>query len=432
MAFNMPPIVDLEGKNTYPAGGYPIGGKSGKSNQGGNRGRARGGTFGKPKKTSDFFNFQKNMERAQNRNKPKRSGGSIDPRIFGLLAIPGAGNFAATNPSRFTSRMQAPSMPEMPWYNKSLSDFMAQAMGMVGSGGPDYRAQEDAARKNNADVSGRMAALYKLLNEQNEQTLSTVGDVGTANREAMQAATDQATNVISEGASADQAVMESALRQGQNMEGAEGLLANYRTADETQAALGDVSARGKDYMNVANTQAQGADRAFRDNMATLRSQQFDYEGANARNLLNTLAEIETARQQAAQQREAQAASLAAQLYNDDYGRWMDETNYNREIENTAWDRDVYEQDRLDQLNRWQYEQAASNQPVQATLSSGEETAIMNEARRMLMQGGARGYTPEEFNALVDQLRQSRLAAKGVTSGNVVQANTRGRSRGGTF
>ena len=57
---------------------------------------------------------------------------------------------------------------------------------------------------------------------------------------------------------------------------------------------------------------------------------------------------------------------------------------------------------------------------------------MNEARRMLMQGGARGYTPEEFNALVDQLRQSRLAAKGVTSGNVVQANTRGRSRGGTF
>ena len=328
-------------------------------------------------------------------------------------------------------------MPELPWYNKTLNDFLSQAMGMVGSG-PDFSGQENAARKNNADVSGRMAALYKLLNEQNVADMGSAAEVGDANRAAMQAATDQATGVIQDGASADQAVMEAALRQGQNMQGVEGLLANYRTADETQAALGDVSARGQDYMNVANTAAQNADTGFRNNMATLRSQHYDYEGANARNLLSQLAEIETMRAQAAQDREARAQSFAMQLMNDDYGRWMDQTRYNSDIEQTAWDRGVYEQDRLDSMSQLQQEQAMRNQPQtqSQSLSAQEEAMLFKQATAQAKGNGIAQPDYEDIMVIFEQLRNRYLGTKGISGGGAIQANTAGtapgRARGGFF
>lgn len=342
----------------------------------------------------------------------------LDTSLFGLLGVPGAGAIANSNPSRFGSRLANPltstgaESDGVDWYGKSASDFLAQALGMLPGSGDLYAKQEEAARKNNSEVSAKMQALYRYLNSQNESDLAGSGAIHDANRAAMQAATDQATQTISEGANADAAVMEQAIRNGQNMTGLEGLLANYKAADSTQSALGDVSSRGQEFMNIANTGATNADTGYRNNMATLRSQTLGYENANGRNLLQQLAEIDTARLQAEQERQLRAASLASQLYGDDYGKWSDETTYNRDMERDAWDRSVYEQDRQDQIDQYQNDllmqmnqgQSAVTVPAQMQKQLWEQAVANNSTL-----GSTRQPDPAAVQAEYQRLIQEYLA-----------------------
>ena len=343
-------------------------------------------------------------------SKPRRGGGGSFGRDYGAIIDRnatqrknenrGIGEVGQVGKDRSSGPVPQPEQPE--WFNGSLADYLAQALGMVGSGVGGIEARQASARQQQAEGDAKIAAMYAQLDAALAQRIPEINQQTTANTESSQAGTAEAQAAMQ--ASRDANRNAEADTMGRTQIGDSQLLQDQRSMADTdsEGSVGRINERGQ-----ANQQYIGSMGDISRDLSTSNRNLSALTGVetraqNVRGLNSLLAQLEDEKWANAQQSRQSAIGLASDMYNSAYGRFSDEVNYNQGVDDRGWDRGLALSDRktdnessrlqlaMEMAN--QQDELAASQVPQVGLNSAQSSII----RTLMDKGGMDAPTATEY------------------------------------
>lgn len=362
--------------------------------------------FGRPNPNSD----RRGGGGSFDDSKPRRGGGGSFGRDYGAIIDRnatqrknenrGIGEVGQVGKDRSPGPIPRPEQPE--WFTGNIADFLAQALGMVGSGVGGIEARQASARQQQAEGDAKIAAMYAQLDSALAQRIPEINQQTTANTESSQAGTAEAQAAMQ--ASRDANRQAEADTMGRTQIGDSQLLQDQRSMADTdsEGSVGRVNERGQ-----ANQQYIGAMGDISRDVSTSNRNLSALTGTetraqNVRGLNNLLAQLEDEKQANIQQSRQSAIGLASDMYNSAYGRFSDEVNYNQGVDDRGWDRGLALSDRKTDNESSRFQNESSRMQLAMEMASQQAETDASQ----VPQTGLTSAQSSIINTLMDKGRMT--------------------------
>lgn len=297
----------------------------------------------------------------------------------------------------------------LPTFNKSLSDYLAEAQGMYKSSLDAQLANIAARQKQMQDSAGlgdsRLQQMYAGLHNLNQQGM----DADTARYAAAQAASKQATADAQAALNASNASLKSVQDATAQNLGTTGTAASQGTQN--------------DYMQMNNSGLQTSGNAAMQNLIAKGLAQTDYGRAmlTAGDFTGTSrrADLQSALQKALADLSAQSSSVRASSYNDAVGLAQQLYNADR----SAFNQDrQFEANRSDAAAKQAYNQGYLDYLNSKSTGTGGSSSGASAAMATLQQNGVDPNASDYIMNLIAQGAQNagNNKAKGMGSSNYAE------------